>query len=340
VQGLAATIDTIVTPITGWKSAAALTCVNGETYALSDGDTIEIKVDGGVVQTITFNAGDFVDIANATASEVASVIDGDLDDGGAVAALGKVRIFSDLEGTGSSIQVIGGTANTALGFVTTLMKGFNSLDAVLGRDLESDADFRVRRIELLRITGAGTLEAIRARVRELDDVLQVFIFENVTLVVDVNGLPGKSFEVVVAGGDDQEIADRIWLTKPAGIETYGSVTKTVLDTMGFTHAIKFSRPTLVPIWMDLTVTKNPATFPIDGVDQIKAALKAYGDALQIGDDVIALQFKCVPLSVAGVVDVTVFKIDTINPPVNTGNIVVAFRDLATFDTSRITVTVV
>lgn len=340
IQGVSTTIDTIVTPIAGWRAAAALTSGNAEPYALSDGDTLQIQIDGGILQTITFLAGDFVDIANATASEVADVIEANLDDGGAIDAAGSVRISSDLEGTGSSMQIVGGTGNTALGFVTDLIKGFNSLDAVVGRDIETDADFRIRRIELLRVTGAGTMEAIRARVREVEDVLQAFIFENVTMVTDINGLPPKSFEVVVSGGADQDIADTIWECKPAGIETFGSTTMSVMDSMGFLHNVNFSRPTEVPIWIELTVTKNPITFPLDGEAQIKAALKAFGDALQIGDDVIALQFKCVPLSVGGVVDVTTFKIDTINPPVNTGNIIVLFRDLATFDTSRITVTVV
>ncbi len=224
-------------------------------------------------------------------------------------------------------------------FSTDLIKGFNSLDAVLGRDVESNADFRVRREELLRITGSATLEAIRARVREVEDVLQAFVFENVTNVTDINGLPPKSFEVVVSGGDDDDIAETIFLAKPVGIETYGSVTRPVLDSMGFSHDINFSRPTEVPIYIDLTVSVNSALFPLDGTDQIKAALVAFGDALQIGDDVFALQFKCVPLSVAGVEDVTIFKIDTVTPPVGTGNIVIGFRDLATFDTSRITVAV-
>jgi len=340
IQGVSTTIDTIVTPIAGWRAAAALTSGNAEPYALSDGDTLQIQIDGGILQTITFLTGDFVDISNATATEVAAVIQANLDDGTAIDAAGSVRVSSDLEGTGSSVQIIGGSGNAALGFVTDLIKGFNSLDAVVGREIETDADFRIRRIELLRVTGAGTMEAIRARVREVDDVIQAFIFENVTMVTDINGLPPKSFEVVVSGGDDQEIADVIWLCKPAGIETFGSTSMSVLDSMGFLHTVNFSRPTEVPIWIELTVTKNPVTFPIDGEAQIKAALKAYGDALQIGDDVIALQFKCVPLSVGGVVDVTIFKIDTINPPVNTGNISVLFRDLATFDTSRITVTVV
>src|SRR5260221_13941560 len=37
------------------------------------------------------------------------------------------------------------------------------------------------------------------------------------------GRPPKSFEAVVQGGSDDDIANQIWLTKPAGIETFGNV---------------------------------------------------------------------------------------------------------------------
>ncbi len=340
IQGLSGTIDTIVTPISGWSAAAAVNTANSEPFSLADAQTLEVQIDGGATQTVTFSTGDFVDIGNATAQEVADAINADITGGAAEDALGEVRLTSDTEGTGSSVQIVGGTANPALGFPTTLVVGFNSADAEVGRELETDADFRLRRIELLRITGAGSVEAIRARVRELDGVVQAYVFENVTMVTDpVTSLPPKSFEVVVSGGDNQDIADTIWEVKPAGIESYGSITESVQDSMGFFHDIKFSRPTLVPIYIDVTVSTNPSTFPADGADQIKAALKALGDSLQIGDDVIALQFKCAPLSVTGVIDVTDFKIDTITPPVGTTNIAIGFRDLAEFDTSWISVTV-
>lgn len=35
------------------------------------------------------------------------------------------------------------------------------------------------------------------------------------------GLTGKSFEIIVQGGDDQQIADAIYSAKPAGIQSYG-----------------------------------------------------------------------------------------------------------------------
>lgn len=217
----------------------------------------------------------------------------------------------------------------------------NLLDADLGRLVETDPDFRLRREQLLRQTGAGTVEAIRARVRALDGVTETIVFENTSLVTDVNGLPGKSFEVVARGGDSQTIADTIWFFKPAGIETYGTLPPfTVADSQGINHTIKFSRPTALDMYVNVTVVTNPSTFPVDGVTQVKAALVALGDTLTIGQDVIMLRFRCTPLeTVSGVTDVTVLQIDTIPSPVNTANIIIPDRSLAVFDTSRINVTV-
>lgn len=345
IQGLATTINTIQTPVSGWKASAGITSGNDEPFDLDDGQTLLIKVDGGSEQTATFNTGDFVDIDNATAAEIAAVIATDITGVSVVPAFGTgddgyVWIETDSELAGNSIQITGGTANTELDFDTDIVKGFNSLDADLGRDIESDADFRIRREELLSISGAGTLESIRSNVRALDDVQQAFVFENITLVTDGDGLPGKSFEVVVAGGDDNDIAEEIFLTKPVGIESYGTTTIAVEDSQGISHDIKFSRPDEIDIYVDVTVQIDSSSFPSDGEDQIKAALVAAGDALQIGEDVIYFKFAAVPFEISGVEDVTVFEIDDVTPPTGTSNIVIDTRELAVFDTSRITVTTV
>lgn len=44
------------------------------------------------------------------------------------------------------------------------------------------------------------------------------------------GLSGKSFEIIVQGGDDQAIADAIFATQPAGIESYGNPFNTIGTT--------------------------------------------------------------------------------------------------------------
>jgi uncharacterized phage protein gp47/JayE len=239
--------------------------------------------------------------------------------------------------------LVAGWAKT-IDTIQTAQSGWNSVtnpeDAELGRNEESDRELRVRRIELLRKGGTATLEAVRAKVRELEGVKQVFIFENTSLTVDADGLPPKSFEVVVSGGDDRDIARTIFLTKPVGIETFGSVAiPDVEDSQGFKHTIKFSRPNETDIFIHAIVVVNHEVFPADGIIQIQRTLADLGDTLAIGDDIIALRFRCVPLEIAGVVDVTGFKIDKVDPPVNTGNISIAKREVAKFDTGRIRITV-
>lgn len=101
------------------KLPVTVTSGNTETYALVDGQTLTVRVDGQTTaQTIVFNTSDFVDINNATAAEVAAVISTDLTTPSATGGTsgGAVTITSD---SGGTILVTGGTANAALGFPTT-----------------------------------------------------------------------------------------------------------------------------------------------------------------------------------------------------------------------------
>jgi hypothetical protein len=132
--------DTLVGSVDGeanqtatFTAAAALReCANAETYALSDGMTLTVKVDQGSVQTITFDTAEFVDIANATAEEVAAVISAEITGAqvSVTSAGTKVTITSDTQGTGSYIEVTGGTANTALGFVTSEVQGTGNVASI------------------------------------------------------------------------------------------------------------------------------------------------------------------------------------------------------------------
>ena len=455
IVGNAYAINTIATPVAGWSAKAAENSLNDEPFPLVNGQTLEIQVDEGSTQTVTFVTGDFADIGNATAQEVADAIVAATTGLSAIDANGEVRIYSDTDGAGSAVQVVGGTANPALGFTHELFKGFNpsesakvicgasepyslsngetlfvkvdggtsqqvdfetgdfadignalarevaavidqdvtgalayvvgdkvqiesltlgtnseievtggsgnaellfpdeafggaSGDATVGRDLETDAELRLRREELLRVSGAGTLEAIRSRVRNVLGVTQAFVFENDTNVTDGDGRPPKSFEVVAAGGENQDIGQAIFDTKPIGIETFKQAgpdgyTVTITDSQGFTHDINFSRPTETRMYVAVTVRVEPDTFgggiQSAGEQEVKEAIEAVGDALTIGEDVIINKFLCAPFGVAGVVDVTAIAIEDTSPPTNTSNIAIADREIATFSDADMTVTV-
>lgn len=88
-------------------------------FSLSANQTLQISVDGGATQTVTLSSGDFGAIGSATAAELVTVINADTTGLTASISSGSVVLTSDTDGEASTIQVLGGTANTYLGFPTT-----------------------------------------------------------------------------------------------------------------------------------------------------------------------------------------------------------------------------
>lgn len=215
----------------------------------------------------------------------------------------------------------------------------NPADAVLGSDIETDAELRARRNDQLQGIGNATLEAIRAQLLNVEDVTSVTGYENITFVVDIDGRPPKSYEFYVFGGDEDDIAQKLWESKPAGIATYGSISKTVVDSQGFNQIVKFSRPVEIDIYLEIDLTVSP-DFPGDGLDQCKAALLAFGNALGTGQDVIVYPQLVASLnSIIGILDL-VIRIGTSPGPTLDDNIIIAAFQKSAWDSSRITLAVV
>lgn len=235
------------------------------------------------------------------------------------------------------IQALTGTLNQIVTPVPGWARVENAADATKGTDAETDAAFRVRRVLALTGSGSATLEAIRGALLVLTDVSHVSVFENVTDVIDGDGRPPHSVESLVVGGADQDILDELFNKKSAGIETHGTESGTVVDTQGNNHTLRFSRPTAVNIWLEVDVTVD-ASYPADGDDQVETRLLAFGDALEIGEDVIVYpslisSFADVP----GITDVAI-RIGTAVSPTLDDNIVIAATEVADFDSARITIT--
>ncbi len=216
----------------------------------------------------------------------------------------------------------------------------NEEDAVVGQVVESDQDARIRRIQEIQLAGAATPDAIRADLLAIEEVTAVVVFENDTDITDSDGRPPHTMDIVVQNGDEQEIADRIWATRGGGIRTIGDIVKTVVDSQGFNQTVKFSRPTDVNIYVIVDVTKN-SDYPADGDDLIKQAiLDNYEANTGIGDDVVVLgsapSLACAIKDVPGM-DSYSIKVGKSPSPTQSDNIVIEPREIADFDTSRITV---
>lgn len=214
--------------------------------------------------------------------------------------------------------------------VVGLDRAINPTDATVGRNTETDAEVRARALIGQQARGASTVEAIRARLLELSGVTQAIIFENITTVVDGDGIPPKSFRSFVQGGEDQVIWDALWLNKPAGIKADGDVIGTVVDSQGLTQTVGFARPVVKTVYITIEVTKDPAKFPINGSDLVKTALADYVNALEIGSDVIVYPSLVSSLTVVpGIIDVRIgIGFSPAPPLLQDANLIIAINEIA------------
>jgi uncharacterized phage protein gp47/JayE len=214
----------------------------------------------------------------------------------------------------------------------------NVLDAVPGRAPQTDADFRIRRAQLLRAQGLAAPDSIRAAVLLVEDVLSCTVYENTTDETDADSRPPHSVEVMVEGGADADIAAAVWASKPGGIETYGTTTTTTLDSKGTSRTVKFSRPIEVPIYITVRRTADVRTYPSDGDEQIRIAVVAWAAThWGIGDDVVSSALVGPAFAVDGVVDCPLPYIGTAASPSSTVTIAVNDRSRATFDSAHVVV---
>jgi uncharacterized phage protein gp47/JayE len=211
----------------------------------------------------------------------------------------------------------------------------NPLASVLGFSADTDMQLRQKREAELAGQGSGDIDAIRAAILKVPEVLQAFVFENTSLTTDSTGLPGKAFRVVVWDGatplaSNQAIGQAIWNQKPSGIQSFGAISVTVNDSAGNPHVVYFDRAQQLRVWVTMTTT--PATTDSATVAAIKEAVRYFGQLnFNLGSSIIARAFSASPLEPIAatasepaytptITDVPTFAFDTHSTPTNTGNL--------------------
>lgn len=174
--------------------------------------------------------------------------------------------------------------------ITEGVSGWNSVInlqvGITGRNRETDDELKLRRNETLQISNCSTDPAIKKTL--LDDVTGVtkaIVISNRTDSI-VDGQPARTFQAVVVGGGDDDIAETIWNSQPSGILSYGNTSVNIIDQEGYTQEIQFSRPENVYIWLNATYTTDGSE-PSDLNDQLKENMLEVANAnFDIGDDVL------------------------------------------------------
>lgn len=234
-------------------------------------------------------------------------------------------------------------ANTITQIITPVF-GLNNItnlkDAALGREIETDTELRLRRYASIRIVGAATIEAIKSRIlQQVPGITQCKVYENVEDFTDIDGLVPHSLLVLAVGGNDIDIANKIWETRSAGIQTNGNISTIIYDSMNEPHNIKFSRPINNYIWMRITLSVFPSTFPSNGISAMTVAILEKSASFGIGDEVLIQSFYCPIYSIPGVESALIEMAMTtdLTPPLvyGTSNIPIGKQATSIFDSSRI-----
>jgi hypothetical protein len=238
-----------------------------------------------------------------------------------------------------------GAVSTPIGGVSNAVVSYHA--GVVGKNIETDAELRVRREESIMLSGGATVDAIRARLlNNVPNIVQAFVIEN-DLDVEDSGLKPHSILVVAEGGTSVDVANEIFASKSAGIATNGTTTVAVEDIQGVTHTISFSRPMVKPFNIAVEVTRsNEVPFPVGGVDSIKQNIVDMFSRLAIGQDVLYQKIFTPIYAVNGVADVQMgilFNADGVasfTDPAHKFNLAVGFGEFATVALSDISVTLI
>lgn len=272
----AITVQGTVLTFTSQVSATATT-IMAQLKALLD-----TEVTGGAAYTVAL-ANDIMTIT-ATAGNITIL---------GLTLFEDVYIYNEtsVEATVTGVIVAGpGTIIDLVVSITGIAGTTNASAYILGSDVEKDEAFRGRIQVSQQGGGSATVAAIEDAIANLDGVTTTVVIENRTLST-VDSIPGKAFEVIVVGGNDDTIAAKIWNTKPIGIETYGTTAVIVVDSLGQNQTINFSRPVSVFIAIQIKYDLySEETLPASGVAFVQTAVAAACNKLGIGIDVIPTRF--------------------------------------------------
>lgn len=188
-----------------------------------------------------------------------------------------------LDGTGNGLGNFAsleyGVIPCAIGELDTIVSAVlgwetvnNPVAGVVGATTQSDQAARALRNNTLGFQGVALAVAITSSLYAVEGVKSLTFRENVentTQTIDGISMVAKSIYACVDGGTDTDVAAALLENKSSGCNWNGTTTVNVIEpASGQSYAVKFSRPTAIPVLIKVTTTNGNAA-------DIKAAVLAY-----------------------------------------------------------------
>ena len=339
--------------------SAQETCDVGITLSsVTEGETYSATVDGVIYSHTATSTDTIATVLTAIGSQITAIPASVGNDVLRITESNQENTFSvAISNNNMTFETIGspvtfecttdGAITPAIGDLTDIVTTYagwdsvsNNVSANTGRLAESDTALRQRWNASLYTRSVGMTDSIASALMTLNGVTSAYVYENDSDTTDEDGRPPHSIEAVVNGGETDEIGLTIWQKKAAGIDTYGSQSVSINDSQGFPHTINFNRPLIVPIYLNITVTEYPEeALPPNAQAMITEAVLNYGNTLTVGNDVILQRFMgAIYQNVSGIGYITVTA-STNGSTYSSNNISIDARHVATFDASRIQVTI-
>lgn len=137
----------------------------------------------------------------------------------------------------------------------------------LGQNEETDAELRARQKNSVALASSGYLNGLRGTLLAIDGVTDARLYENVTNIVDADGIPAHGIWAIVEGGSNTDIGDAIYSKKSFGCDMKGDVEVDIETPSGIPFIAKFDRPTAedLHIRFDIQPTYPGASFDQDEI---------------------------------------------------------------------------
>jgi hypothetical protein len=132
----------------------------------------------------------------------------------------------------------------------------------LGTNEESDAALKIRRQKSVSQASQGYLKGLLAALENINGVTSAFVYENDTSVTDIDGVPGHTIWVIIAGSPDNvDVATAIYEKRNAGCGMFGQTFYNVIQVNSTSFTVYWDYVTPQNLFIAFTATS------IDGINQ-------------------------------------------------------------------------
>jgi len=214
-------------------------------------------------------------------------------------------------------------------------------NGVKGYLIEDDEIYRERiqaAAAASRVNISASRPGVKNAVLAVSGVSYASVEVNRGIDTNTSGIPGKSIQVFVAGGDDDAIAQAIYDAAATECGFHGDVSGNATDGE-ITETVYFSRQSFQLVYVDVSgdIWDSETTGrPADYISVAKSTIAAYFSQLTPGKDVFAGQIYARLLTAfSTLTDVTV-KIGATSPPAD-NHVLVGSGIIAVTDSTSVTV---